>query len=179
MTLTLKNCSPFLWTCTLATSNSWWNAYQNRQRCYTPQAGSKCTCTDCSNSERRCACFRWKCFASFFTAVPDTFEELARHLFKRLSNVSMVHFVTYSYKEISIKAQGRLRRGKYNPIKISGSSIKVPRKFQNFLSKDENKRNLLALIRNEWSTQINMLKRSKEHKHKHLLCLWCRLYSVL
>ena len=103
--------------------------------------------------------------------IPDTFEELARHLFKRLSNVSMVHFVTYSYKEISIKAQGRLRRGKYNPIKISGSSIKVPRKFQNFLSKDENKRNLLALIRNEWSTQINMLKRSKEHKHKHLLCL--------
>ena len=32
--------------------------------------------------------------------IPDTFEELARHLFKRLPNVSVVHFVTDSYKDI-------------------------------------------------------------------------------
>ena len=32
-----------------------------------PQAGSKCDWTDCSDFERRCACFRGKCFASFFT----------------------------------------------------------------------------------------------------------------
>ena len=72
--------------------------------------------------------------------IPDTFGELARHIFKRLPIVSVIHFVTDPYRDLSIKSQERLRRGTSDPIIITGSSSKVPRNFQNFLSNDENKK---------------------------------------
>ena len=82
----------------------------------------------------------------------DTFRELARHVFHCLPLVSEQHFVTDSYKEISIKEPERLCRWTSDPIIINGPLSKVPRNFQIFLLNGENKKNLLALIRNEWST---------------------------
>ena len=66
--------------------------------------------------------------------IPDTFGELARYIFKCLPNASVVHFVTDSYRDLSIKGQERLRRGKSDPLIITGPSSKFPRNFQNFLS---------------------------------------------
>ena len=73
-------------------------------------------------------------------SIPDTFGEVARHLFNRLPNVSELHFVTYTYKDVSIKAPERLRRGTSGLILINGPSSKVPRNFPKFLSNDQNKK---------------------------------------
>ena len=53
---------------------------------------------------------------------------------------------------MSIKSTERLRRGTSDPILIKGPSSKIPRNFQMFLTNDENKKRLIALICHEWSS---------------------------
>ena len=86
------------------------------------------------------------------TNPPETFGQLAKKLFNFLTGMSVVHFVTDTYKEISIKSSERIRRGISDKIIIKGPSTKVPRNFQKFLANDENKKQLIALIFNEWSS---------------------------
>ena len=85
-------------------------------------------------------------------SIPETYGQLARKIFNCLPPVSVLHFVTDTYKEMSIKSTERLRRGTSDPILIKGPSSKIPRNFQMFLTNDENKKRLIALICHEWSS---------------------------
>lgn len=86
--------------------------------------------------------------------LPETFGQLARQILKGLPPVSVIHFVTDTYKDSSIKSAERLRRGTSEPIILKGSLSKVPRNFQKFLSNSDNKKNLIKLLKNEWSNDF-------------------------
>ncbi|GFO47800.1 hypothetical protein PoB_007430500, partial [Plakobranchus ocellatus] len=84
--------------------------------------------------------------------VPETFGMLAQTLFHMLPACSEIHFVTDTYKDISIKSFERNRRGHSDTFNIKGPATKVPKIFHQFLCSDSNKKQLIRLLLSEWSS---------------------------
>ena len=59
------------------------------------------------------------------SSVPDTFDQLAKKIFLMLPQVGQIHFVTDTYKELSIKSRERIRHGTAETLIIHGSATKV------------------------------------------------------
>jgi hypothetical protein len=88
------------------------------------------------------------------TNLPDNFENLAFKVFNSLPKSRIVHFVTDSYKAVSIKQSERSRRGQSATFNIAGSKTKVPRDFKAFMHNAENKKQLIKLLLVEWSSNV-------------------------
>ena len=84
------------------------------------------------------------------TDLPETFGQLANRIFCALPKGNIVHFVTDTYKNDSIKSLERVRRRESQTFTVRGSSTKVPRDFKTFLLNDENKKQLTQFLLNEW-----------------------------
>ena len=87
--------------------------------------------------------------------LPETYGEFALKVFKSFpKNANEIHFVTDSYKDDSIKSLERERRGNVETNMTAqaskGPKTKLPRKWKDFLSYDENKQELIAFILREW-----------------------------
>jgi hypothetical protein len=90
-----------------------------------------------------------------FQALPhshDTFEDFAYDVFRSLPKCNVVHFVTDTYKDKSIKELEGNRRGSGDAMKITGAKQKLPRDLKSFMLNVENKRQLIQLILQEWQT---------------------------
>ena len=88
-----------------------------------------------------------------FTNLPTNFEELAFNLFISLPKTQVIHFVTDTYKDQSIKHAERTRRGDSQAVKIGGPKTKLPRDFKSFLLNSDNKRQFIRFILSQWTTQ--------------------------
>ena len=90
------------------------------------------------------------------TALPQTFGELALKVFDSLPRSQVVHFVTDSYSEVSIKSTERIRRGSnaMNSYILQGPRTKIPQNWKTFLSNDNNKVALIDLLLREWEQDI-------------------------
>ena len=86
------------------------------------------------------------------TNILETFGQLTDMIFELLPPANRIHFVTDCYKDKSIKCPERKRRGstKTKPLLLHGQSTKTPRDWKSFLSKDDNKRNFIILIKESW-----------------------------
>lgn len=82
--------------------------------------------------------------------LPDTFGQLAHHVFKCLPKCEIVHFVTDSYKVNSIKQLERDRRGQTGGYSVGGPLTKVPNDFKSFMLNSSNKQQLIRFILSEW-----------------------------
>ena len=76
------------------------------------------------------------------TALPETFGEFAKMLFCALPKCGVVHFVTDTYHNDSIKGVERNRRGHSRVHIIGGPAKRLPRDFNSFLLEGENKQQL-------------------------------------
>jgi len=85
--------------------------------------------------------------------LPETFEDFAFSVFSSLPKAKVVHFVTNTYRNDSIKQLERNRRGISPVFSIGGSKTKLPRYFKSFLMNGNNKRQLIRLLLNEWQTE--------------------------
>ena len=85
--------------------------------------------------------------------LPRTFGQIAKLLFDMLPKVERVDFVTDTFKTNSIKSLERLRRGTSTKILLNGPEQTVPSDWHAFLSKDENKTQLIEFILSEWSSE--------------------------
>ena len=88
-----------------------------------------------------------------FTNLPTTFEDLAFNLFLSLPKTQIVHFVTDTYKEMSIKQAERSRRGDSAAIVIGGPKTKLPRDFKSFLLNSDNKKQFIRFLLDSWKTE--------------------------
>ena len=84
--------------------------------------------------------------------IPDTFEELAEHVFNRLPKSKRVDFTTDTYKPQSIKSYERARRGMAPTFLLSGARTKTPHEWKSFMSNDKNKTQLINLLLEQWKT---------------------------
>jgi len=82
--------------------------------------------------------------------LPDTFEELALQVFNTLPKVTVIHFVTDTYKSISIKSLERNRRGSSVSYLIQGPKMKLARDFKSFLLNSDNKQQFIKFLLSEW-----------------------------
>jgi hypothetical protein len=83
-------------------------------------------------------------------ALPQTFGELSEKVFSVLPKVKRLDFVTDTYKDNSIKAAERSRRGTSESYLVKGPSTKLPKEWKSFLSNNDNKTNLIKLLLSEW-----------------------------
>ncbi|KAK3106630.1 hypothetical protein FSP39_024006 [Pinctada imbricata] len=82
--------------------------------------------------------------------IPETFGQITEKIFDLLPKYSRVDFVTDSYRENSIKAAERKRRGGSEKHIVSGPKTKAPRDWKRFLLNNENKEQLVGLLLTEW-----------------------------
>ncbi|XP_066924012.1 uncharacterized protein [Clytia hemisphaerica] len=93
-------------------------------------------------------------------STPKTFGELSRSIFKTLMSLSTtftanrIDFVGDRYPKESIKGLERAKRASSGSqlYKIINSTQPVPRQWKKFLSRGENKEELLSFLRKHWST---------------------------
>ena len=85
-------------------------------------------------------------------SLPETFGDLAIHIFRLLPKSTEVHFVTDSYKDSSIKSFERSHRGMSAQYCIGGPKTKVPTDFKSFLSNSDNKTQLIKFLKQEWAS---------------------------
>ena len=90
--------------------------------------------------------------------LPETFEDLAKQVFCCLPKSRVTHFLTDSYKEVSIKQLERNCRGQSAKFYISGPKTKLPRDFKAFLQNSNNKRQLIKLFLVEWRKYTRYLQ---------------------
>ena len=84
--------------------------------------------------------------------LPETFEGLAMCVFSSLPAVQVVHFVTDTYVENSVKDTERVRRGTSPSYLIGGKKTKLPRDFKMFMRNSDNKRLLTKFLLKEWQS---------------------------
>jgi len=84
--------------------------------------------------------------------LPDTFEELAVQVFHSLPKATVVHFVTDTYKDLSIKSLERNRKESSSTYLIGGAKTKLPKDFKTFLLNSDNKKQFIRLLKVEWQT---------------------------
>ena len=84
--------------------------------------------------------------------IPDSFEELAEHIFNKLPKSKRVDFVTDTYRKQSIKSYERAHRGMSPAFLLSGAKTKTPRDWKGFMGNDKNKTQLIKLLFDQWKT---------------------------
>ena len=84
--------------------------------------------------------------------IKPTFELICLQILDRLSNKHDVVFSTDSYKQNSVKAQERLRRGVSEKFVIEGVHQRKPIDFKLFLQNDDNKLQLVKLLERVWGS---------------------------
>lgn len=86
--------------------------------------------------------------------VPETFEDLAYQIFNTLPKAPVIHYVTDTYKENSIKQMKRNKRGSSSPsphlLSANSSKTKLPKDYKSFLMNAGNKRQLIGFLPTEW-----------------------------
>ena len=87
------------------------------------------------------------------SSLPESFEDFAFNIFCGLPKAKVVHFVTDTYRDDSIKQLERNRRGISQIFNIGGSKTKLPRDFKSFLMNGNNKRQLIRLLLDEWCNE--------------------------
>ena len=70
--------------------------------------------------------------------IPDSFEELAEHIFNKLPKSKRVDFITDTYRQQSIKSYERARRGITPTFILAGERTKTPRDWKGFMGNDKN-----------------------------------------
>ena len=81
--------------------------------------------------------------------IPETFGEVAQKIFNSLPKVKRLHFITDNYQDDSIKSIER-RRGESYQITIAGPSMRTPKDWKEFLKNEDNKKQLVHFLLNEW-----------------------------
>ena len=84
--------------------------------------------------------------------IPDSFEELAEHVFNKLPKSKRMDFITDTYRQQSIKSYERARRGITPTFLLSGPRTKTPRDWKCFMGNDKNKTQLIKLLLEQWKT---------------------------
>lgn len=93
------------------------------------------------------------------TRPSETFGELAANVFNQVVAIAAsfqayrVDFVIDRYAKLSIKAEERSRRARHSgacAMHVTRSNQKVPRRYKNFLSNDENKQSLIDFMFQCW-----------------------------
>ena len=84
--------------------------------------------------------------------VPSTFLEIAERIFDMASSCDNIIFSTDMYKRNSVKTMERLRRGTSNKLLIGGPKTKKPYDWKDFLKNDDNKKRLIELLLEVWSS---------------------------
>ncbi|KAJ8039087.1 hypothetical protein HOLleu_16699 [Holothuria leucospilota] len=86
--------------------------------------------------------------------IPETFGELAQHIFAQPPNSTRVDFVTDTYQQQSIKNIERERRGTSQDFLIHGHLTRVPSNYKQFLANSSWQtvptKQLIRLILDEW-----------------------------
>ncbi len=108
--------------------------------------------------------------ASFYCMrdVPSTFKDISMKLFNMLPNDSDFVFSTDMYKESSIKAMERARRGVGEKLLIKGENTRKPQDWKAFLANAENKKQLIALLLKVWGS--DSLAKKLQNRHVILVC---------
>ena len=86
------------------------------------------------------------------TNLAPTFRGITLQLLDLMLPKRDFVFSTDSYHPGSIKTQERLRRGCGEQFLLDGSATRKPKDFKEFLTNDENKRQLCKLILDVWSS---------------------------
>ena len=90
--------------------------------------------------------------------VPLTFRDICIKVLDMLPKKTDVIFSTDMYKEGSIKAMERKRRGTGEKIILAGEATKRPGDWATFLSNDENKTQFIKLLLQVWSSDSQAAK---------------------
>lgn len=84
--------------------------------------------------------------------VPSNFKQIAEKLFNMMPKKVDVIFSTDMYLEDSVKSMERVRRGCGEKLLIQGENTKKPADWKSFLTNDENKKQLVQVIREAWNS---------------------------
>jgi len=86
--------------------------------------------------------------------LPSTYGELCFQFFMSLPSAPVLHFLTDTYKDQSIKEVERSRRDESITYLIGSPNTKLPQDFKSFLYNAENKREFIRLIHivSEWQS---------------------------
>lgn len=93
----------------------------------------------------------------YLKEIPANFKEIGIKIFNALSSNDVV-FSTDMYKPDSVKSSEWTRRGCAEKRIIKGGKTKKPRDWKQFLTNDENKKQLIELLLDVWS-EHDMAKR--------------------
>ena len=88
-----------------------------------------------------------------FKPIPDTFQELAEHVYDKLPKSHRVDFITDTYKPKSIKSYERASRGMAPTVLLPGAMTKTPHYWSNFMSNGKNKIQLINLLLEQWKIE--------------------------
>jgi hypothetical protein len=109
------------------------------------------SCSDLQTSTRTCVVDGNAVFPAL-AHLPASFGELCGLVFCVLPKAQIVHFVTDTYRDDSIKGLERQRRGSSPLYLTGGPKTKLPRDVKSFLLNSDNKRQLIRLLLSEWQT---------------------------
>ena len=90
--------------------------------------------------------------------VPKTFRDICIKVLDMMPKTCDVFFSTDMYKNDSIKAMERQRRGTSDKIILSGEATKRPVDWAAFLSNDDNKSQFIKLLLQVWSSDNQATK---------------------
>ena len=82
--------------------------------------------------------------------IPGNFRQISEKLFNMTSNKVDVIFSTDMYKEDSVKAMERNRRGSSEKLLLQGENTKKPADWKNFLTNEDNKKQLVQVLLKAW-----------------------------
>ena len=89
-----------------------------------------------------------------FKPIPDTFDELAEHVFNRLPKTKRFDFVTDSYKSCQYNHMREHVEAHHLPVFWLGQKQR-PHNYDwpSFMSKADNKTQLIKLLLEQWKTE--------------------------
>ena len=92
--------------------------------------------------------------ASFYymKELPDNFNQISHKVFDIMSKNPDVIFSTDMYKDDSVKAMERKRRGCAEKLIIKGENTKKPADWKKFLTNDQNKKQFIEILLTVWSS---------------------------
>ena len=92
--------------------------------------------------------------ASFYymKELPDNFNQISHKVFDIMSKNPDVIFSTDMYKDDSVKAMERKRRGCAEKLIIKGENTKKPADWKEFLTNDQNKKQFIEILLTVWSS---------------------------
>jgi len=101
--------------------------------------------------------------------VPPTFGELAALIFRSfLPPVRVVHFVTDTYPDVSIKCFEQQQRGTSTTCRIGGPKTKTPADWKSFLRHSASKTQFTEFLLEEWRTDA--CAKRLEYRQVYFIC---------